>query len=183
MLEYLPTSTRATIIIVIELFWSLGGIFEYVMAMWIMPTQGWRLLTFLSALPISIVAVCMYVSRPNGESRRNSNRVVQFVPESPRYFVASGRADKAEDILKTIALTNKRALPDGKLLDVNARVRFDRSVGLRTSFRLGRMRVGETVVPRELQTNVVSARLHVDDRGDELLRHHLDQHIADDAVH
>lgn len=63
MLEYLPTSTRATIIIVIELFWSLGGIFEYLMAMIIMPTQGWRLLTFLSALPISIVAVCMYVSK------------------------------------------------------------------------------------------------------------------------
>ena len=62
MLEYLPTSTRASIIIVIELFWSLGGIFEYVMAMFIVPTYGWRLLTILSALPISIVAVCMYVS-------------------------------------------------------------------------------------------------------------------------
>ncbi len=62
MLEYLPTSTRATIIIVIELFWSLGGIFEYVMAMFIVPSYGWRVLTILSALPISIVAVCMYVS-------------------------------------------------------------------------------------------------------------------------
>ena len=70
MLEYLPTSTRATIIIVIELFWSLGGIFEYLMAMWIMPTQGWRLLTFLSALPISIVAVCMYVSK----TKRNATQ-------------------------------------------------------------------------------------------------------------
>ncbi|CAF5142653.1 unnamed protein product, partial [Rotaria sp. Silwood1] len=33
MLEYLPSSLRATIIIVIELFWSLGSIFEYLMAM------------------------------------------------------------------------------------------------------------------------------------------------------
>ncbi len=63
MLEYLPSSSRATIIIVIELFWSLGGIFEYLMAMYIIPSYGWRLLTILSALPISIVAVCMYVSR------------------------------------------------------------------------------------------------------------------------
>jgi len=62
MLEYLPSTTRATIIIIIELFWSLGSIFEYVMAMLIVPTRGWRLLTALSALPISILAMCMYVS-------------------------------------------------------------------------------------------------------------------------
>jgi hypothetical protein len=62
MLEYLPSATRATIIIVIELFWSLGSIFEYLMAMMLTPKYGWRLLTALSALPISIVAVCMYVS-------------------------------------------------------------------------------------------------------------------------
>jgi MFS family permease len=62
MLEYLPSTTRATIIIIIELFWSLGSIFEYVMAMLIVPTHGWRLLTALSALPISILAMCMYVS-------------------------------------------------------------------------------------------------------------------------
>jgi MFS family permease len=62
MVEYLPASTRATIIIALELFWSLGSIFEYLMAMIIVPTYGWRLLTVLSALPISIVAVCMYVS-------------------------------------------------------------------------------------------------------------------------
>ena len=62
MLEYLPSNSRATIVIMIELFWSLGGIFEYLMAMYIVPTYGWRLLTILSALPISIVAACMYVS-------------------------------------------------------------------------------------------------------------------------
>jgi hypothetical protein len=62
MLEYLPSTTRASIIIVIELFWSLGGIFEYLMAMFIIPRYDWRVLTILSALPISIVAVCMYVS-------------------------------------------------------------------------------------------------------------------------
>jgi len=62
MLEYLPSTTRASIIIVIELFWSLGSIFEYLMAMFIIPRYDWRVLTILSALPISIVAVCMYVS-------------------------------------------------------------------------------------------------------------------------
>jgi len=62
MLEYLPSTTRATIIIMIELFWSLGSIFEYLMAMFIVPKYGWRLLTAFSALPISILAICMYVS-------------------------------------------------------------------------------------------------------------------------
>jgi hypothetical protein len=62
MLEYLPSTTRATIVIVIELFWSIGSIFEYLMAMMIIPSYGWRYLTALSALPISIVAICMYVS-------------------------------------------------------------------------------------------------------------------------
>jgi hypothetical protein len=37
------------------------------------------------------------------------------------FFVASGYPEKAEHVLKKIALTNKRALPPGKLLDVNAR--------------------------------------------------------------
>ncbi|CAF1106815.1 unnamed protein product [Adineta steineri] len=103
MLEYLPSSTRATITIVIELFWSIGSIFEYLLAMYIVPTYGWRILTGLSALPISIVAICMY-----------------FVPESPRYYVACGRTEKAEHILKSIALTNNRSLPPGKLRDTNA---------------------------------------------------------------
>lgn len=62
MLEYLPSTSRATIIIIIELFWSLGSIFEYLTAMYVVPAYGWRLLTGLSALPISIVAMCMYVS-------------------------------------------------------------------------------------------------------------------------
>lgn len=65
MLEYLPSTSRAAIVIMIEVFWSLGSIFEYVTAMFVVPTYGWRLLTGLSALPISIVAMCMYVSRIN----------------------------------------------------------------------------------------------------------------------
>ena len=62
MLEYLPSTTRATLSIAIELSWSIGSIFEYLTAMIIVPTYGWRVLTALSALPISIVVVCMYVS-------------------------------------------------------------------------------------------------------------------------
>ena len=128
MLEYLPSSTRATLVIVIELFWSLGSIFEYLLAMFIVSTYGWRVLTVLSALPISIVAVCMYVSIELLYLRKEIfNILIKFVPESPRYYVASGRPEKAEHVLKSIALTNKHALPRGKLLDVNARVSHSKS--------------------------------------------------------
>lgn len=37
--------------------------------------------------------------------------------------MASGRQDKAENILQKIASTNKRPLPPGKLQDVHAEVR------------------------------------------------------------
>ena len=46
----------------IQVFWSVGSIFEYLVAMIVVPISGWRLLTILSAIPITIVAVFMYVS-------------------------------------------------------------------------------------------------------------------------
>ena len=63
MLEYLPSNTRATISIMIQIFWSIGSIFEYFTAMIVIPTYGWRLLTVLTALPITIIAIFMFVSR------------------------------------------------------------------------------------------------------------------------
>lgn len=62
MIEYLPSTKRASMVIILALFWSLGSIFEFLMGMLIVPLHGWRMLTFLSALPISIVAIFMYVS-------------------------------------------------------------------------------------------------------------------------
>lgn len=59
---------------------------------------------------------------------------IKFVPESPRYYVASGRNDKAENILKKIALTNKTSLPPGRLFDINARVSYSCSLFKNVSF-------------------------------------------------
>ena len=50
------------------------------------------------------------------------------MPESPRFYVASGHSEKAERILKVIAFTNNRALPPGKLRDINARVSITRQL-------------------------------------------------------
>ena len=44
------------------------------------------------------------------------------MPESPRFFVAAGRPEKADSILRTIAKTNNRPLPHGRLDDAQAEV-------------------------------------------------------------
>jgi MFS family permease len=62
MLEYLPSSTRATISIAVQVFWSFGSIFEYLMGMIIVPLYGWRILTISSALPMIILVICVIVN-------------------------------------------------------------------------------------------------------------------------
>lgn len=61
MLEYLPSTKRAAISIAVQIFWSLGSIFEYLMGMMIVPTFGWRMLTILSAIPVGIIAISIFV--------------------------------------------------------------------------------------------------------------------------
>lgn len=45
-----------------QLFWTIGGMFEVLLALWIMPTLGWRWLLGLSATPIAVCIICSYVS-------------------------------------------------------------------------------------------------------------------------
>ncbi|CAF1574579.1 unnamed protein product, partial [Adineta steineri] len=73
MLEYLPSSSRAMLVVAIQLFWAFGDIYEYVLGMIIMPSYGWRVLTLLTALPLFVILIGMY-----------------YITESPRFYVASG---------------------------------------------------------------------------------------------
>jgi len=41
---------------------------------------------------------------------------LQWLPESPRFHVLSGKPEKAYETLKRIALDNKTAMPIGKLV-------------------------------------------------------------------
>ncbi|CAF0763370.1 unnamed protein product [Adineta steineri] len=104
LLEYLPSSSRAMLVISIQLFWSFGGIYEYVLGMIIMPSYGWRLLIALTSLPLFVILIGMY-----------------YITESPRFYVASGQQEKAEDLLKEMASVNQSPLPPGKLVDTNAK--------------------------------------------------------------
>uniref|UniRef100_A0A3B1IXL5 Synaptic vesicle 2-related protein n=1 Tax=Astyanax mexicanus TaxID=7994 RepID=A0A3B1IXL5_ASTMX len=97
--EFLPMRSRATCILLIEVFWALGTVFEVLLAILVMPTLGWRWLLALSTIPLFIFAILCF-----------------WLPESARYDVLSGNQEKALNTLKRIATENKVPMPLGKLI-------------------------------------------------------------------
>uniref|UniRef100_A0A803Y4V3 Synaptic vesicle 2-related protein n=1 Tax=Meleagris gallopavo TaxID=9103 RepID=A0A803Y4V3_MELGA len=97
--EFLPMKARAKCILLIEVFWAIGTVFEVLLAVLVMPTLGWRWLLILSALPLLLFAVLCF-----------------WLPESARYDVLSGNQEKAIATLKRIATENGAPMPLGKLI-------------------------------------------------------------------
>uniref|UniRef100_A0A8C6M6F7 Synaptic vesicle 2-related protein n=1 Tax=Nothobranchius furzeri TaxID=105023 RepID=A0A8C6M6F7_NOTFU len=97
--EFLPMRSRATCILLIEIFWALGTVFEVLLAILVMPTLGWRWLLGLSTIPLFIFAILCY-----------------WLPESARYDVLTGNQEKALATLKRIATENGAPMPLGKLI-------------------------------------------------------------------
>ncbi|XP_036453824.1 synaptic vesicle 2-related protein [Colossoma macropomum] len=97
--EFLPMQSRATCILLIEVFWALGTVFEVLLAILVMPTLGWRWLLALSTIPLFIFTILCY-----------------WLPESARYDVLSGNQEKALNTLKRIATENRVPMPLGKLI-------------------------------------------------------------------
>ncbi|KAA0716727.1 Synaptic vesicle 2-related protein [Triplophysa tibetana] len=89
----------ATCILLIEIFWALGTVFEVLLAILVMPTLGWRWLLALSTIPLFIFAILSF-----------------WLPESARYDVLTGNQEKALSTLKRIAAENKVPMPLGKLI-------------------------------------------------------------------
>uniref|UniRef100_A0A4W5NEB7 Synaptic vesicle 2-related protein n=1 Tax=Hucho hucho TaxID=62062 RepID=A0A4W5NEB7_9TELE len=97
--EFLPMRSRATCILLIEIFWALGTVFEVLLAILVMPTLGWRWLLGLSTIPLFIFAILSF-----------------WLPESARYDVLTGNQEKALTTLKRIAKENGVPMPLGKLI-------------------------------------------------------------------
>ncbi|XP_061585116.1 synaptic vesicle 2-related protein isoform X2 [Cololabis saira] len=97
--EFLPMRSRATCILLIEIFWALGTVFEVLLAILVMPTLGWRWLLGLSTIPLFIFAILCF-----------------WLPESARYDVLTGNQEKALATLKRIATENGAPMPLGKLI-------------------------------------------------------------------
>lgn len=56
------TSMPRPVIVLHQAFWSIGAVFEVLLALWIMPLLGWRWLLGLSTIPVVIFLICCYVS-------------------------------------------------------------------------------------------------------------------------
>ncbi|XP_061624322.1 synaptic vesicle 2-related protein isoform X1 [Phyllopteryx taeniolatus] len=97
--EFLPMKSRATCILLIEIFWALGTVFEVLLAILVMPSLGWRWLLGLSTIPLFIFAILCF-----------------WLPESARYDVLTGNQEKALATLKRIAIENGVPMPLGKLI-------------------------------------------------------------------
>lgn len=96
--EYLPSKVRGVCVVFIEIFWAIGAVFEVALALVVMPTLGWQYLLVLSSLPVLIFVI-----------------LCRWLPESARFYIASGQQKKAHDALKRIALCNDKPMPLGIL--------------------------------------------------------------------
>ncbi|KAK9281364.1 hypothetical protein L1049_004264 [Liquidambar formosana] len=98
-LEFIPAPNRGTWMVVFSALWTVGTIFEALLAWLVMPTLGWRWLLALSAFPSSLLLMFYGVT-----------------PESPRYLCMKGRTTDALNVLEKVARMNKTKLPSGNLV-------------------------------------------------------------------
>jgi MFS family permease/Cu/Zn superoxide dismutase len=98
MMEFLPVAQRGTWGMGVVLFWSGGAMFESLVAMYVMPTLGWRWLVGISSLPLGVLLLLWPV-----------------LPESPRWLVGQGKLEEAVLVLEQAARINGTELPAGKL--------------------------------------------------------------------
>lgn len=101
LMEFLPERTRGTWGMGICAFWSLGAIFESIVAMHVVPSLGWRWLIAISSAPLGIV---LFLSL--------------WLLESPRWCMSKHDVPAALRILEHVALVNKTTLPPGRLVEV-----------------------------------------------------------------
>ncbi|XP_068183753.1 synaptic vesicle 2-related protein-like isoform X2 [Antennarius striatus] len=97
--EFLPVKKRGTLIMMMSIFWSFGTMFVVLLALWIMPTLGWRWLLGVSTLPLAIF-VCFTF----------------WLPESPRFDLLTGNTEKAMVTLQRVARENGKTMPQGKVI-------------------------------------------------------------------
>uniref|UniRef100_A0AAQ5X4X1 Major facilitator superfamily (MFS) profile domain-containing protein n=1 Tax=Amphiprion ocellaris TaxID=80972 RepID=A0AAQ5X4X1_AMPOC len=104
--EFLPVKSRGICIMLIAAFWAIGTVFEVLLALWVMPTLGWRWLLGLSTIPMAIfVSFCFWL------------------PESPRFDVLTGRSEKAMETLTRVAKENGKTMPQGRMISDRGQIK------------------------------------------------------------
>ncbi|XP_037077426.1 synaptic vesicle 2-related protein-like [Pollicipes pollicipes] len=96
--EFLPVKQRGKCVILLECFWALGACLEVLLALFVMPTLGWKWLLGLSSLPLLLFTL-----------------ICPWLPESARFHAASGQSERALSTLKQLADENGRPMLLGRL--------------------------------------------------------------------
>ena len=95
--EFLPNSHRGRFLIYIEYFWTIGSMFVAGCAWVLLSSAGWRVLVYVTAIPVTISLVFS----------------IFVLPESPRWLLEKGRAAEAEAIMREAMRYNGTTLDGG----------------------------------------------------------------------
>lgn len=98
--EFMPAAQRATFLVAMQSFWTLGSMFVSGMAWALLDSAGWRALAVVTAVPVAL-ATALFVC---------------FMPESPRWLLSKGRNEEAERIVREAARSNGLAMPAFRLV-------------------------------------------------------------------
>jgi MFS family permease len=88
--EFLPVSDRGKFLIYIEYFWTFGSLFVAGVAWLALDIVGWRGLSYITAVPVTLSSIAAFV----------------YLPESPRWLLIKGRHEEAEEVVRCAAATS-----------------------------------------------------------------------------
>ena len=85
--ELIPLGQRGKYLMFVAVFFTFGSLFVNSLAWGLLDSSGWRTLTYLTALPVTIASLTS----------------CYFLPESPRWLLVKGRIEEAEQVLRNAA--------------------------------------------------------------------------------
>ena len=60
MAEYVPTRYRTTVLGTLQAGWTVGYIVATLLAGWIIPDHGWRMLFYVAIIPLLSLSLCTF---------------------------------------------------------------------------------------------------------------------------
>jgi len=128
-IEFSPMLARAKSVLLLTVFWTLGGVLSVVLAWIIIPrygeNSGWRLYVYASSVPAWIAVLLSF-----------------WIPESPWYYATIGEYTKAEETLNMVLKSNKKEPMKGHLIHENEEIQI-------------RGRIKDLFVPKYRRTSLV----------------------------